>query len=256
LGGRVKFEPTDNLTLLFGAYNDDPAGPCANADPQVCDPHGLNFRLKDEPLLIAEAQFKYRLENGTAGLVRFGAFEDFGTFADQHFDEAGVSLADRASSGTPRRIRSDRGAYGIIEQRLAAAGTTDEKKGVWFFTRSAVLPSDRNLVDFFAEAGITFLGVVRGRPGDEFGVAASYSHISDAAAALDRDAVALGTAAPIRDYEAVLELTYKAEIVPGLFLQPDFSYIWHPGGNAPNPNDPTRAIPNAAVMGLRSTINY
>jgi len=258
LGARVKFEPSDDLTLLFAAFNDDPAGPC-DGDPQGCNAHGLNFRLRDEPFLIAEAQFKYALGNGAGrlpGIIKIGAFEDLGTFDDQHFDDTGLSLADPNSSGTPRRIQSDRAVYGIIEQKLASAGATDEEKGVWFFTRVTGMPSDRNLIDFYAEGGITFSGVVPGRPGDEFGVAMSYSHISNAAAALDRDTVAFGTDTPIRDYEVVLELTYKAEIVPGWSLQPDFQYIWNPGGTVPGEDDPSVAVPNAAVFGLRTTNNY
>jgi porin len=39
-------------------------------------------------------------------------------------------------------------------------------------------------------------------------------------------------------------------------LQPDFQYFWNPGGHSGNPEDPTIAIPNAAVFGLRTTINY
>lgn len=257
-GARVKFDPSDNLTLLFGAYDDDPAGPC-EGDPQQCNDHGLDFRLKDEPFLIAEAQFKYNQGKGAAGLpgvVRIGAFKDFGTFEDQHLDDGSLSLADPNSSGTPRPIHADRGIYGIIEQKLANAGGGDDDKGIWFFTRVAGMPSDRNLVDFFAEGGLTFSGLVPGRPHDDVGLAVSYSHISGDAAELDRDTVGFGTATPIRDYETLLELTYKAVIVPGFSLQPDFQYIWHPGGNAPDPNDPAKAIADAAVLGLRNLINY
>jgi porin len=45
--------------------------------------------------------------------------------------------------------------------------------------------------------------------------------------------------------------------VPGWTIQPDFQYIFHPGRHIANPFDPTgAAIPNAAVVGVRTTINY
>jgi porin len=100
-------------------------------------------------------------------------------------------------------------------------------------------------------------GLVPGRPDDAFGLAFTYSHISDAAAALDRDAVASGAPRPIKDYELLLELTYLAQIAPGWSVQPDLQYIWHTGGNVQNVNAaPGTAIVDTLVLGLRTTINY
>ncbi len=60
----------------------------------------------------------------------------------------------------------------------------------------------------------------------------------------------------VASYEALFEVSYSAQIVPGLIVQPDFQYFWNPGGHVPDPNDPAKAVPNAAVLGLRTTINY
>ena len=60
----------------------------------------------------------------------------------------------------------------------------------------------------------------------------------------------------MRDGEWLAELTYKAELAKGWYLQPDLQYIWRPGGNAPDPADPAKAIDNALVLGVRSTVNY
>ena len=45
----------------------------------------------------------------------------------------------------------------------------------------------------------------------------------------------------ILDYEALLEVSYTAQIVPGLTIQPDFQYFWNPGGHAADPTIPTKA---------------
>ena len=54
----------------------------------------------------------------------------------------------------------------------------------------------------------------------------------------------------------MLELSYTAQIVPGFYLQPDFQYFWNPGGHVAEPDNPMQAVPNAAVFGLHTTINY
>ncbi len=41
-----------------------------------------------------------------------------------------------------------------------------------------------------------------------------------------------------------------------LILQPDFQYVIHPGGEVPDANDPTRAVDDAAIFGLRGTITF
>lgn len=60
----------------------------------------------------------------------------------------------------------------------------------------------------------------------------------------------------IPSYEGMLEISYIAQIMEGFRIQPDFQYFWNPGGHAANPDDPLVAVPNAAVLGLRTTINY
>jgi porin len=39
-------------------------------------------------------------------------------------------------------------------------------------------------------------------------------------------------------------------------VQPDFQYIFNPGGGIPNPLAPSRKIGDAAVIGLRTAITF
>ncbi len=52
----------------------------------------------------------------------------------------------------------------------------------------------------------------------------------------------------VPDYEAVLELTYRAQITPWFALQPDVQWIIHPGGST--------AIDDALVIGLRAAVSF
>ena len=61
----------------------------------------------------------------------------------------------------------------------------------------------------------------------------------------ERDTIAYtGMPTAVRDYEANLELTYVAQIVPGWTIQPNLQFVWHPSGNA--------ALGTAMVVGARS----
>jgi len=93
------------------------------------------------------------------------------------------------------------------------------------------------------------------RPDDSLGVGFAYTGISDRVHGFDTDA-ALPVALPVaQNYEAVLEICYTAQLRQGWTIQPDFQYFWQPGGNVPNDAD-NGAVPNAAVFGARSTINF
>lgn len=259
-GVRLGLYPTDNITLLLGAFNGNPAGP-GLSDPQRRDRSGLNFRTADPAFVIAETQFKYgdpKSPDGLSGTVKLGAWTHFGRFADSRFDVNGVSLASSASLGTPFQRRGDHGVYGVLDQQVYRLAD-DPTKGVGVFLRASAAPSDRNLVDLYADAGVNFTGLVPNRSDDAFGVAVGYARIGRRAVGLDLDAVALsGMPAPVRSSELVIEATYSAQIVPGWTVQPNLQYISRPGGGLADPLDPAgvRPVRDAVVVGLRTTLRY
>lgn len=252
---RVKIDPTANLSILAAVFDGVPGGPCAG-DPQVCDQAGLNFRVSDPPLVFLEGQ--YRINQGThaegwgpldlPGTVKLGAFAHFGSFEDQGY----------AGTGVPPAHSPDGGFYGILDQQIYRLPGDDLEKGIGIFFRAIGAPSDRNLVDLYLDAGLSALGLVPGRPNDVFGVATAFAKISAAASVADADTNALtGLAAPVRSFEAVVEVTYQAEVIPGLAIQPTFQYVVHPGGNIADPyGNGLQAIPDAKVFGATTTVRF
>jgi len=91
------------------------------------------------------------------------------------------------------------------------------------------------------------------RPNDMLGIAYARTEISDDLAANVSDG---GETTIIPSYEAVVEVSYTAQIIPGFAIQPDFQYFWNPGGHVADADDPAEAVPNTAVLGLRTTLNY
>ena len=104
---------------------------------------------------------------------------------------------------------------------------------------------------------MTWKGTFPGRDDDIVGIAFAWANLSHSLRSLDHDVFTFtGVNQPIQSSEIVFEVTYKAPITPWLALQPDFQYIIRPGGGVPNPNNPTTAIGNAAVFGLRSVVTF
>ena len=260
---RLKYTPNQNFSFMLGVFDGDPAGPAGPGDdpePQRRNRTNTSFRTNDPALLIVQGSYAYNFEEGAVdepGVVTLGYWHHFGRFDDQRLDTAGLSLADPSSTGIARRLRGDDGVYAIIDQTLFRE-RDKQNEGMSVFARVSASPADRNLVDLYADAGLAYKGLIEGRPKDTVGISAAYTRISQRAHDLDRDTIlATGTAMPRRNFEAVIEATYQAVITPGLTVQPDFQYVFYPGGNTANSRDPGEGrIRNAAVFGVRATARY
>ena len=169
---------------MVGVYNGDPAPPCGSDDPQVCNSNGLDFELDDPPLLMVEGAYKYNQER-LAGTVKLGGWNHFGDFEHQRFSAGGNLIAVTGDPGKP--LDNDWGFYGIIDQLIWRLPGSEEAKGVALFGRVIGAPSDRNLIDFYADGGVTFSGMIRSRPDDSFAIGFAYTGISDQVHGFDID---------------------------------------------------------------------
>ena len=261
VGARVYGKLTDNITVLGAIFDGDAAGP-GPGDPQQRNRYGLNFRVSDPPLLLGEVQFGWRnlaADDGRAGALKMGAWHHFGTFSDQRFTADGRSIADPAGSGLGRMLRADDGIYSVVEQKIYAVPKSKDR-GIGVFMRNSASPSDRNLIDFYTDAGIDFVGFFDQRQHDKFGVAFGYAHVSKRAQALDRDYAFFARLPewPIRSSEALITASYLYEIKAGWNLLPNYQYIFRPGGGATDPAGPNPGIrlKNASVLGIRSVAKF
>jgi porin len=245
-GVRLKIDPTDHVSLLAAVFNGDPAGP-GPGDEQQRNRHGLNFRTSDPPFVMAEAQFRtnHRKEDtGLARTIKLGGWTHFGNFEDRRLADDGTLLADPSGSGEPIVRTRNWGIYGIVEQQVYRPRGGDAESGISLFGRLSFSPNDRNPINFFADAGVVFAGMIPSRAEDKFGASIMYARISDSVRGFDQDQIAFsGMPGVVHDYEMNLELTYSAHIISGWTVQPMLTYVWHPGGGD---------WPNAIVTGVRS----
>jgi porin len=259
LGARVRAKLSDQVTILAAVFDGDAAGPGVG-DPQLRNRYGLNFRLNDPPFMIGEVQYSYGgKEKGTLpGGLKAGAWYHAGSFNDQRVTQTGVSLADPGGSGVAAQYRGNHGLYAVFEQSLYQfGGSKDRDIGV--FARISGSPGDRNLIDMYADGGLTFNGPFESRPNDKFGLGIAYARISPRARDLDRDfEVFTGVQRTIRDAETVFAATYWAEVRDGWIIHPSVQYVKHPNGGALDPADAAGGGPlkDAIVLALRSIVKF
>ena len=250
-GIRFAYAPNDQLITRLAVLNGDPAGSCMpDQDPQECNPYGLEFPFDAPPLLIGEAAYSYNQGPGAfAGTLKLGGYRNFGTYPFQHVITGGV----RVGWAQDHNIETDGdfGVYAVLDQMIYRLPGAGDPKGVSVFGR-VFATKERNPVNLYWEVGVTFEGLHPARPDDTFAIGYAHTGLSPDLAAYQE----AHQSPVIVSYEAVLEASYTAQIVPGLTLQPDFQYFWNPGGHVSDPDEPGTAIPDAAVLGLRTTINY
>jgi porin len=256
-GFRLRLKPRDDIALQAAVFSGDPSGGDGSNQPEPL-PTGTVFSFSGGAFLIAEASYlpnQGKHASGLPGAYRIGAwYHTSPHFGDQLWATNGVSLASPLSSGIPYQHTGDGGAYGVIDQMFyRVPGTADQ--GVSGFLRAGGVPNDRNLISFYADAGLVYKGPLSSRPDDKVGIATAYARVGKHARQLDADIAYYGDSYyPIRSGEAMIEAMYLAQITPSFTLQPDLQYIIRPGGGVLNPDGTLR--PNAWVLGLRSTLNF
>ena len=237
----VKFN--DAWSFQAGLYNGDPAG------DNLKNKHNTDFPINAGAFAIGELIYENKGEGGgLPGVYKVGAWYNSLDFPDLRF----------------ARVTHDGSyaLYGVIDQTIWQSGgskdlkdpTPSPEQSLSVFARAVFAPrQNRNLIDYYFDAGFNAKGFVPGRPDDVFGIAAAYAHISDRARDADR---AAGGGTPVRSSELAFEASYQAAVAPWLKVQPFAQYIVRPGGGDPRPNDPTRRIKNATVLGVRTQVSF
>jgi porin len=259
LGVRLRAMPSDTWTVLAGVFDGNPSGNGAG-DPQKLNAHGTNFNLHDGALIIGEVRYALNptpsdasaaKPSGLPGTYKLGVWYDTTQFADQRFDNTGLSLANPASTGVPLAHKGDYGVYAVADQ-MVWRPAADSPQSLGVFARVMAAPGDRNLVDLAVNAGVSLKAPFKGRDNDVAGLAVGYAQIGSHAQELASDT----PGAPSRSAETVLEATYQYQIAPWWQMQADFQYLFRPAGGIPDPQNGARRVGDEAIVGVRTTIAF
>jgi porin len=266
-GVRVRATPSDGLTVLGGVFGGDPAHG-RTGDPQQLDASGTNFSLRGGGLVIGEVQLAINPDaaastaasagtqpRGLPGTYKLGFWYDSNRFADQGFDNTGLSLANPASTGSAASHRGNYSLYAVADQMVWRAGP-DSPQAVGVFARVMGAPGDRNLVDLGVNAGITMTAPFKGRDKDTVGLAVGYAHIGSHARELASREALDTPGFPSRSAETLVEATYQYQVAPWWQLQADFQYVFRPAGGVPDPDNPAQRIGNEAIVGMRTVVTF
>lgn len=218
-GGRVLVRTAGGLSLGAGAYYSDPSLDQTTAD-------GTEFGISDSAgcFVIGEAAYRLNSSKGDTGLpgrYRAGGYYDSNRYA---------FLRNSAREQT-----GNYGFFVIGEQMVYREGGAGSARGLSLFGAFVYAPQERiNTLPYFASAGASYRGLVRGRDEDTAAFALYYGGFS-------RDL-------PGQTYELVLEWTYAIAVARWLTVQPGLQWVINPGGHP--------SVGNAVVIGAQLAIEF
>jgi porin len=255
---RMRISPADEgFSAQAAVFSGDPTGHDGSNSLSTSIPNGTLVSFNGGAFLIGELGYtmnQAKDAKGPPATFKLGGwYHTSDRFQDQRFDNMGLSLANPASDGVPRNHNGDWGIYGIVDTTLYQAA---DGGALSAFARLGGSRGDRNLISFYGDTGLSYKGLISGRPNDTAGIAFGIASIGANASGLDQDIRFFNNdpTFPIRNYEAVLEITYQAQLTPWMTLQPDLQRVFHPGGNVLNPDGSIRR--DALVLGLRSVLTF
>lgn len=222
----------------------------------------MRFNLNTGALSIAEVQYaanqpdKSGHSTGLPGTYKLGFWYDTAKFPSQRFDTLGRSLVSPASNGAAAMRSGNFSLYAVADQMIWRPGPKSAQS-LNAFIRLMAAPADRNLISFSVNGGVTLKAPFSGRDDDTLGLGFGVAKVSTAASALDRDvAFYTGSPYPVRGAETFVEATYQYQIAPWWQVQPDFQYVFNPGGGILNPLRPGKRIGDEAVFGVRTLVTF
>lgn len=265
LGARISWRPIDPVTFLLGVFSGSPVSN-NSGDPQAVNPSGISFPVNRGVMVIGEVQYRYPSLGSMisadeaeplARTYKLGFWYDSENFADQLYDNTGLSLAAPSSNGIPLNHHGDFSLYAVADQ-LVWVDPHEGDRTINLFGRVTAAPqADRNFITLGVNAGVTVHEPILHRDNDTFGIAMGFAKVSGSDASLDRStALYTGAYIPVRGSETFVEATYQYQATPWWQIQPDVQYVFTPGGGLANPSDPTKRIGNELIMGVRTNILF
>ena len=245
-GLRLRVEPSEKFYLQTAVYDGD------SFDSPTGDPHvnssGTHIHLSDDQGVFWLSEFGYRLNPGSKekldGEYKVGFWLHTGDFLSNFHDRNGDPFI--VSGLEPLHHSENYGGYVVAEQTV----WRKQEREVSVFGRFGMSPPDRSLFEWVFNGGVAVNAPFPERPDDQFGVGFAYARLSRDIEKTERlDAVINGVRYDgFSHHESVLEVFYNAQVTKWWTIQPDFQWIFDPGGNT--------GAPDAVVIGVRTSIVF
>ncbi|MDD5495662.1 MAG: carbohydrate porin [Candidatus Omnitrophica bacterium] len=244
-GARMIIKPFKDFYSLSGIYN---------ADDRVGrdEAHGLDFSLRLSQGIFYAQEFGYTPNNdkdsqGLPGHYKIGAVYDSGNFYDFYQDRDGGSWV--VSGKSPRKIAGNYGFYALQDQMVYREGGPGTDQGLVEFVAITWATPNINKWPFFIDGGLIYKGLIPGRDNDLSSFGFAYGHYSPNIAHSERDDRDInGIQTDKQIFEMMFDFSYRVQVTPWMYVQPDIQYIVRPKG--------TGKTPNAMVIGSRLGITF
>lgn len=250
-GALASFDFNKDWAVTASIMNGTPVGPATSSTA-----YGTDFPVGDGTLSWMEVAYTPQLKIGDLSLP--GNYKMGGWYNSDTVDNVTLSSSGRTfTNPSNTTYRGQYAVYGLIDQTLWREPTT-EAQGLSAFTRVTYNPqSERNLVTWYFDAGLAYVGLFDGRPNDILGLGFGWAKFTPYLnGPIATQNASSGTQTPMLKPESLIELTYQAPINSWLTLQPFLQYAMNPGGKAPMPSNPNQAIPNAMIVGMRANVAF
>ena len=231
-GGRIKVKPWGPIFVQVAVLDAVPGDP---ADDEKLTIH---FSGQEGAVIIDEIGF---LTQDLDESNPYGKFSIGSWYETAKYDD----LEDVDGLGNPIQHRNNFGFYGMGEYQVyrEEPGNKDNKQGLGIFARVGYANSKVNQFNYYIGAGANYTGLIPGRDDDQLGLSLAnvinggkYKRVQEAA----------GT--PVKSAEYNIDLTYHAQVLGWLALQPSMQYIINPGM--------TPGVSNALYLANRFEINF
>ena len=237
-GVRIRFAPNDSFFAQFSAYIGNSGDQASNnrygtrffngsSGALLMGEIGYTLNPPPKPDDSQKGGAKSQVAPGRplSGTCKLGGFYDTATFDNP--------------DGNGNR-RGEYAFYVIADQEIWHE-PGDPDQGLRIFGRIGAAPSDRSTVPFYFDAGLNYQGLLASRDKDLCGIGVSYTKLGN-------DLQDENGSPAESHHETIIEASYQAVITSWLSVQPDFQYVFNPGG--------TGRRQNAVVAGLRVTVNF
>ncbi|MBV8613985.1 MAG: carbohydrate porin [Acetobacteraceae bacterium] len=245
-GGRVRVRPTPDTYVMSGIYASQPfpSGGISGFDWSTNKITGTVYanEVAWEPVVGPD-----RLP----GHYKVGVAYDTTNFPDNYFD---VFQTPYVLSGLPPRQDHSRTQIWVTFDQLLFRNGHLPNNGLTLLGAYVHDTPRNSLYQSFVWGGLLYSGFWRTRPADQIGLGITYYQISPSLSQTEslEQAFDLPPSYPygVQNHAMVFELNYQIAAYRGIIIQPEFEFFLRPGGVSPS------RVPNAAVLGLKTHVNF
>ena len=195
--------------------------------------HGVDFSIRHNSGVAVIQEFAYRPKKrrkaGYQGFLKIGGLYD---------SEPRPAFADDRLL-TNKMISTNWTLYAIGQQKVYHHAGAGFRQGLTGFLTLTYSPPASNTIQYFADMGLVYIGLLPHRENDAIGVFRLVGEFSNDLRLSQRQAHVNA----VQTQEAVLEVNYRYEATAFSYLQPDMQYIIRPDG--------TGTISNALVLAIQ-----